>query len=85
MSPEDAVEAFGILGAKIMVPIHFETFSLSMEPVDEPRKRLIAAAEKAGVADSVFILSSGESLCLDGSNVRHCSRVTRPTESSRSP
>jgi L-ascorbate metabolism protein UlaG (beta-lactamase superfamily) len=85
MSPEDAVEAFRILGAKIMVPIHFETFSLSLEPVNEPRKRLVAAAEKAGVADSVFILSSGESLCLDGSNVRHCSRVTRPTESSRSP
>jgi L-ascorbate metabolism protein UlaG (beta-lactamase superfamily) len=85
MSPEDAVEAFRILGAKTMMPIHFETFSLSLEPIDEPRKRLVAAVETAGVAQSVFILSSGESLCLDGSGARRCSRITRPTESSRSP
>lgn len=85
MSPEDAIEAFRILGAKTMMPIHFETFSLSLEPIDEPRKRLVAAVEKAGLAESVFILSSGESICLDGSGARRCSRVNRMIESSRSP
>lgn len=65
MSPEDAVEAFRLLGARRMMPIHFETFSLSLEPMDEPRQRLIAAAERHGVLDSVSILRSGESIVLD--------------------
>jgi L-ascorbate metabolism protein UlaG (beta-lactamase superfamily) len=75
MSPEDAVEAFRLLGAKSMMPIHFETFSMSWEPIDEPRRRLEAAAESAGIADHVFALHSGESICLDEENARRCERV----------
>ncbi len=85
MSPEDATEAFRILGAKTMMPIHFETFPLSLEPIGEPRMRLETAIDRAGVADSVFILSSGESLCLDDSGARRCSRLNRSREPSKSP
>ncbi len=35
-SPEDAVQAFLDLGARWMVPMHYGTFRLSYEPVDEP-------------------------------------------------
>lgn len=61
MSPEDALEAFRLLGAKKMVPIHFETYSLSMEPLGEPRKRLLAEAERLGVSDKLTVLESGQS------------------------
>jgi len=76
MSPEDAVAAFRLLGAKSMIPIHYETFSMSWEPMDEPRRRLEAAAERAGITDHVFALRSGESICLDGENARRCERAT---------
>ena len=75
MSPEDAVEAFRLLDAKSLMPIHYETFSLSWEPMDEPRMRLEAAAKGAGITDHVFALHSGESICLDGENARRCERV----------
>lgn len=75
MSPEDAIDAFRLLGARSMMPIHFETFSMSWEPMDEPRRRLNAAAEKAGVSDTVFALTAGESICLDGHNAMRCERV----------
>ena len=39
-SPEDAVQAFMDLGARWMVPMHYGTFRLSYEPVDEPVPRL---------------------------------------------
>ena len=41
-SPEDAVQAFLDLGARWMVPMHYGSFRLSHEPVDEPVKRLKA-------------------------------------------
>jgi len=61
MSPEDALEAFRLLCAKRMMPIHFETFNMSWEPIDEPRKRLLARAESLGIKDSMVVLESGES------------------------
>jgi len=61
MSPEDALEAFRLLGAKRMMPIHFETFNMSWEPIDEPRRRLLARAESLGIKGSVVVLESGES------------------------
>ena len=75
MNPEDAVEALRLLGAKHFIPIHFETFSMSMEPIDEPRKRLVAAATGAAVMESLFILNSGESLCLNGQGAMRCDRL----------
>ena len=47
-SPEDAVQAFLDLGARWMVPMHYGTFRLSHEPVDEPLQRLSSRPSAAG-------------------------------------
>jgi L-ascorbate metabolism protein UlaG (beta-lactamase superfamily) len=58
--PEEALQAFLDLGAQRMIPMHYGTFRLSQEPMDEPVERLLAAAGKAGVAASVCVLPEGE-------------------------
>jgi L-ascorbate metabolism protein UlaG (beta-lactamase superfamily) len=58
--PEEALQAFLDVGAQRMIPMHYGTFRLSQEPMDEPVERLLAAAKQAGVASSVCILSEGE-------------------------
>ena len=58
-NPADAVQAFLDLGACWMVPMHFGTFRLSHEPVDEPPRFLAREAAKHGVKDRVFLLKEG--------------------------
>jgi L-ascorbate metabolism protein UlaG (beta-lactamase superfamily) len=60
MNPEQAVVAFEELGAKVMVPMHYGTFRLSYEPLDEPLKRLRASARKHGISDRVVIMHEGK-------------------------
>ena len=43
-SPEQAWRMFRRLGARYLLPVHHSTFRLSREPVDEPLRRLRAAA-----------------------------------------
>jgi L-ascorbate metabolism protein UlaG (beta-lactamase superfamily) len=43
-SPEQALDAFADLGARVMIPIHFETFVDGAEEIGEPRARLEAEA-----------------------------------------
>lgn len=59
-SPEEALQAFLDLRAAMMVPMHYNTFRLGREPMDEPLPRLMAAAEKAGVSEKVVALGEGE-------------------------
>jgi L-ascorbate metabolism protein UlaG (beta-lactamase superfamily) len=59
-SPEDALQAFLDLGAQTLVPMHYGTFRLSLEPMDEPVPRLLAAAQQAGIRDKILPLSEGE-------------------------
>ena len=59
-SPEEALRAFVDLRAQVMVPMHYNTFRLGREPMDEPLPRLIKAAEKAGVRQGVVALAEGE-------------------------
>ncbi len=59
-SPEDAVRAFVELGARWMVPMHYGTFRLSHEPIDEPLKLLAKEARRAGIQDRVRVLPEGE-------------------------
>jgi len=59
-SPEEALQAFLDLGARRMIPMHYGTFRLSQEPMEEPVERLMAAARQAGVAGSVCVLPEGE-------------------------
>lgn len=60
-SPEEALRAFIDLKADVMIPMHYGTFRLGREPMDEPLPRLLAAAARAGLADSIEPLGEGES------------------------
>jgi L-ascorbate metabolism protein UlaG (beta-lactamase superfamily) len=59
-SPEDALRAFQDLGARAMVPMHYGTFWLSEEPLDEPLPRLLASAKRLEVADRIAVIHEGE-------------------------
>jgi len=65
MNSEEALVAFQVLGAKRMLPMHFETFPASFEPAGDPRRRLVEEASRRGVSDRVTILAEGESLYLE--------------------
>jgi L-ascorbate metabolism protein UlaG (beta-lactamase superfamily) len=58
-SPEDALRGFIDMGAQYMIPMHYGTFRLSQEPIDEPVKRLLATARRLGIADRVHVLEEG--------------------------
>ncbi len=61
LDPEQAVDAGVALRAQRLVGIHFGTFDLSDEPLDEPPRRFRAAAAKAGYSDaSSWVLRIGE-------------------------
>jgi L-ascorbate metabolism protein UlaG (beta-lactamase superfamily) len=60
-SPEEALQAFLDLEAAAMAPMHYNTFRLGREPMDEPLPRLMRAADAAGVGDLVHPLAEGES------------------------
>jgi L-ascorbate metabolism protein UlaG (beta-lactamase superfamily) len=67
-SPADAVQAFLDLRARWMVPMHYGTFRLSHEPIDEPLKLLAAEARKAGVQDRVLVLQEGVTQLFESSS-----------------
>jgi L-ascorbate metabolism protein UlaG (beta-lactamase superfamily) len=58
-SPADAIRAFLDLKARWMVPMHYGTFRLSHEPMEEPLQLLSAEARVAGVEDRLLILEEG--------------------------
>jgi L-ascorbate metabolism protein UlaG (beta-lactamase superfamily) len=58
-SPEDALQAFLDVGARWMVPMHYGTFRLSYEPVDEPVPRLLADAGRRGIENKIYVLEEG--------------------------
>ncbi|HUM13200.1 MAG TPA: MBL fold metallo-hydrolase [Myxococcaceae bacterium] len=67
MNPEDAVQAFLDLGARRLVAMHWGTFKLTDEPLDEPPRLLRADWERRALpADALFIPAIGETLALDG-------------------
>ncbi len=63
LNPEEALRAARDLGAKRVVPIHYGTFDLSDEPLDEPPRRFRAAAAAAGyTSETAPVLEVGETL-----------------------
>ena len=58
-SPEDAIQAFLDLGARWMVPMHYGSFRLSYEPVEEPVPRLLADADRHDIAKKICVLEEG--------------------------
>jgi len=59
ISPEQAVDAFLALKAKTLIPMHFGTYRLSYEPMEEPPQRLMKAAAEAGCLAHVHFLTEG--------------------------
>lgn len=65
MNPEEAVEAFRAVNARVMVPIHWGTFKLTDEAMDEPPARARAAWLAAGLPRERYRqLAHGETLNL---------------------
>jgi L-ascorbate metabolism protein UlaG (beta-lactamase superfamily) len=58
-SPEDAVQGFLDLGARWMVPMHYGTFRLSYEPVEEPVQRLQIEAKRRRIEKKICVLEEG--------------------------
>jgi L-ascorbate metabolism protein UlaG (beta-lactamase superfamily) len=61
-SPEEALRGFVETGAEHMVPMHYGTFRLGREPMEEPPVRLMAEAQRLGVEQSVKVLEEGKTL-----------------------
>jgi len=60
-NPEEALRAGVDIGAKRIVGIHFGTFDLTDEPLDEPPVRFRAEAARLGLADDrALVLKVGE-------------------------
>ena len=59
MNPEQAIQAFTELNARIMVPMHYGSFRLSFEPPDEPLIRLRAAVKSHRIEERVFVMEEG--------------------------
>jgi len=62
MNPEEAVRAFFELRAQTLVPMHYGTFRLSYEPVDEPPVRLLANAREHGIEEKVCVMIEGRTV-----------------------
>jgi N-acyl-phosphatidylethanolamine-hydrolysing phospholipase D len=60
LNPEEAVRAATDLGARAAVGMHFGTFDLSDEPLDEPPRRFLAEARAHGLGDRAFLMAVGE-------------------------
>ena len=61
MNPEEAVKVFKDLGAEYAVAVHWGTFKLTTEKMDEPSKRLVQSLKDNGIASDKFrALQHGE-------------------------
>jgi L-ascorbate metabolism protein UlaG (beta-lactamase superfamily) len=59
MNPEEALEAFIELNAQLMVPMHYGTFRLSYEPLEEPPERLRLAAQARAMQNRIAWMQEG--------------------------
>jgi L-ascorbate metabolism protein UlaG (beta-lactamase superfamily) len=59
MGPDEAVRVFHDLRAQWLVPMHYGTFKLSFEHIDEPPRWLLELAERQRFRDRVRILEEG--------------------------
>jgi N-acyl-phosphatidylethanolamine-hydrolysing phospholipase D len=60
-TPEEALRAFADVRGQRFVPIHWGTFDLAEEPLDEPPKRLVAEARRLRLdPDRIWTLQHGQ-------------------------
>lgn len=62
MAPEDVPAAMAMLGARLVIPIHWGTFKLTGEPIAEPVERLRRVVAERGLADGVRLVRHGETI-----------------------
>lgn len=60
LDPPEAVQAFRDLGARFMVPIHYDTFINSFDEVGEAPRKLLRIAQAEHIGDRVLVLGIGE-------------------------
>ena len=67
MNPAEAVQAHLDLGARQSIAMHFGTFQLTPEGIDEPVRELAKALRERGVpAERFRVVEVGESVRLGG-------------------
>jgi L-ascorbate metabolism protein UlaG (beta-lactamase superfamily) len=59
MGPDQAIKAFKDLNARYLVPMHYGTFRLSFEDLDEPPRWLLELARNEGLTHRVIFLEEG--------------------------
>jgi N-acyl-phosphatidylethanolamine-hydrolysing phospholipase D len=60
LNPEEAVRAALALRARSVVAMHFGTFDLADEPLDEPPQRFLAEATRCGLDGHALVVAIGE-------------------------
>ncbi len=60
MDPDEALDALCDLGAKMMIPIHFDTLVAGQDGPGEARELLVLRAQARGLRDRVSVLRIGE-------------------------
>lgn len=69
VNPEEAVQIFEALNPAVALGIHWGTFQLTFEGIDEPRQRLAALRRERGIRDDRFVaVEAGQSFSVPASN-----------------
>lgn len=88
VNPEEAVDAFAAAAdpsTAVMVAMHWGTFALTDEPVDEPPVRARAAWRARGFVDErLWIMAPGETRALAAVSPSHANRDSSQSAASRS-
>lgn len=67
MNPEQAIRAYRALGARTLLAMHWGTFKLTDEPLDEPPRRFEAERARLGLDPArVRVLAVGETVEVGG-------------------
>jgi len=64
-TPEEAWQTFVASGARVLVPVHWDTFRLGKEPLGDPMRRLLAAAGAGASRVVIREIGSTWTLALD--------------------
>lgn len=62
VTPEEGLQGGLDMGAGRIAGMHFGTFDLGDEPLDEPPRRFLAEARRRGLGDRAFVMKVGESI-----------------------